>query len=195
MKILTTPRMERCIGCHSCSLACARLVHKNLSWDTAGIRIASSGGLSTGFEARTCLACDPAPCVLACPTGAYSQRKGGGVIVRKNLCIRCGECDRACPVDAIYLDTTRRPIRLHPLRPLRPLLPTRLSGDEGCSERWTNGRRRCGMIRDKFRVLSVDLGSGRGNILEMDGRDTVAGGSGLAALLFSKYGHPDKTVG
>ncbi len=25
--------MERCIGCHSCSLACARLVHKQLSWD------------------------------------------------------------------------------------------------------------------------------------------------------------------
>jgi Fe-S-cluster-containing dehydrogenase component len=25
MKILSTPRMERCIGCHSCSLACARL--------------------------------------------------------------------------------------------------------------------------------------------------------------------------
>ena len=34
MKILTAPRMERCIGCHSCSLACARLVHKFLSWDT-----------------------------------------------------------------------------------------------------------------------------------------------------------------
>jgi aldehyde:ferredoxin oxidoreductase len=48
------------------------------------------------------------------------------------------------------------------------------------------------MIREKFRVLTVDLGTGRGNIVNMDGRDTVAGGSGLAALLFSKYGHPDK---
>jgi len=108
-KILTTPRMERCIGCHSCSLACARLVHKRLSWDTAGIRIASSGGLSTGFEARVCLACNPAPCVLACRTGAYAQRQGGGVIIRKNLCTRCGECAKACPVDAIYLDPTAEP--------------------------------------------------------------------------------------
>jgi Fe-S-cluster-containing dehydrogenase component len=74
MKTLSTPRMERCIGCHSCSLACARLVHKQLSWDKAGIRIQSTGGLSTGFEANPCLACDPAPCALACPTGAYSQR-------------------------------------------------------------------------------------------------------------------------
>ncbi len=110
MKVLTTPRMERCIGCHSCSFACARYVYKALSWNKAGIRIRSSGGLSTGFEARHCLACDPvAPCAEACPTGAYTHRKGGGVVVRKSLCIRCGACARACPVDAIYLDPTGDP--------------------------------------------------------------------------------------
>lgn len=103
MKILQAVHMERCIGCHSCSLACARLVHKVLSWDHCGIRIKSSGGMSTGFEAQLCVACDPAPCVAACPTGAYSQRKGGGVKVDRSLCIRCGECARACPVDAIHL--------------------------------------------------------------------------------------------
>ncbi len=102
MKILIAPRMDQCIGCHSCSLACARLIHKNMSWNTAGIRIHSSGGLSTGFVADKCLACDPAPCAKVCPTGAYRQRKGGGVIVKKKLCIRCGDCVTACPVDAIY---------------------------------------------------------------------------------------------
>jgi Fe-S-cluster-containing dehydrogenase component len=61
MKMLITPRMERCIGCPSCSLACARLLHKQFSWDKAGIRIHSTGGLSTGFEAKPYLACDPAP--------------------------------------------------------------------------------------------------------------------------------------
>ncbi len=109
MKVLTAARMERCIGCHSCSLACARLVHQHLSWNTAGIRIKSSGGLSTGFEARVCLACNPAPCAEACPTGAFRQRKGGGVIVKDSLCIRCGDCAKACPVDAIYLDLKSRP--------------------------------------------------------------------------------------
>ena len=109
MKILKTPRMERCIGCNSCSLACARLVHKRLSWLTAGIRIMSTGGLSTGFEARRCLACNPAPCAAVCPTGAFSQRKGGGVNVKKNRCIRCGDCVPACPVDAIYLDNLGEP--------------------------------------------------------------------------------------
>jgi len=48
------------------------------------------------------------------------------------------------------------------------------------------------MIRDSFRVLIVDLGSGRGNVVTMDGRNTVAGGSGLAALLFNKHGYPER---
>ena len=47
------------------------------------------------------------------------------------------------------------------------------------------------MIRDYFRVLVVDLATGRGAIANLDGRDTVAGGSGLAAMLFDKYGLPD----
>jgi aldehyde:ferredoxin oxidoreductase len=48
------------------------------------------------------------------------------------------------------------------------------------------------MIRPNFRILLVDLSTGRGNVVTMDGRDTVAGGSGLAALLFSKYGLPER---
>ena len=109
MKVLRTPHMERCIGCHSCSLACARDVHGRLSWDMAGIRILTSGGLSSGFEAKLCLACDPAPCATACPTGAVTRRRGGGVTVDEKLCIRCGECADACPVDAVYLDETGDP--------------------------------------------------------------------------------------
>jgi len=109
MKILKASRMERCIGCHTCSLACARLVHRRLSWNACGIRIRSSGGLSTGFEAAVCLSCDPPPCAAVCPTGAYSARAGGGVRVKKKLCIRCGQCAEACPVKAVYLDETGEP--------------------------------------------------------------------------------------
>ena len=48
------------------------------------------------------------------------------------------------------------------------------------------------MTGDTFRILMVDLGNGRGNVITLEGRDSVAGGSGLAALLFSKYGHANK---
>lgn len=48
------------------------------------------------------------------------------------------------------------------------------------------------MIRDNFRILLVDLATGHGNVVTLEGRDTFVGGSGLAALLFSKYGHPER---
>jgi aldehyde:ferredoxin oxidoreductase len=48
------------------------------------------------------------------------------------------------------------------------------------------------MIRDHFRILTVDLVTGKGKVLTLDGRNTVVGGSGLAALLFDTYGHLDK---
>jgi len=48
------------------------------------------------------------------------------------------------------------------------------------------------MIRDYFRVLLVDLSTGQRTITDIDGRNAVAGGSGLAAMLFEKYGILDK---
>src|SRR5512139_3741428 len=47
------------------------------------------------------------------------------------------------------------------------------------------------MIRDHFRVLHVELETGRGEIAAVDGRDRCAGGSGLAAQLFATYGLPE----
>ncbi len=43
------------------------------------------------------------------------------------------------------------------------------------------------MIRDYFKILLYDLTSKKGTFIKIDGRDEVAGGSGLAALLFNKY--------
>ena len=47
------------------------------------------------------------------------------------------------------------------------------------------------MIRDHFRVLVADVSTGRGTVVLEDGRDEVAGGSGLAARLFARYGRPE----
>ena len=48
------------------------------------------------------------------------------------------------------------------------------------------------MIRNHFRIMTVDLSSGRGSVVKLEGRDKVAGGSGLAAVLFNQYGRLDK---
>lgn len=48
------------------------------------------------------------------------------------------------------------------------------------------------MIREQFRILHFDLGAGKGRIEQIDGRNQVAGGSGLAALLYSRFGLADQ---
>jgi aldehyde:ferredoxin oxidoreductase len=48
------------------------------------------------------------------------------------------------------------------------------------------------MIRDYFRVLIVDLATGKGKVANVAGRDEVAGGSGLGALLFTKFAKADR---
>jgi aldehyde:ferredoxin oxidoreductase len=48
------------------------------------------------------------------------------------------------------------------------------------------------MIRDSFRVLEVDLTAGRGKVTALEGRDELAGGSGLAALLFNRFADPER---
>ncbi len=48
------------------------------------------------------------------------------------------------------------------------------------------------MIRAQFKILTVDLRTGKGRIDHLDGRNQVAGGSGLAALLYSRYGLVDQ---
>lgn len=47
------------------------------------------------------------------------------------------------------------------------------------------------MIRDDFRVLVVDLTSGRGTVESLEGRNMHVGGSGLAAALFERHGQVD----
>ena len=102
MKKLTAPHMDRCTGCQACSLACSGQVYGTDSPDCAGTRIRSAD--SGGFEAVICQACDPAPCARACPTGSLTQRKGGGVIMDRSLCIRCGFCAKLCPAKAVHID-------------------------------------------------------------------------------------------
>lgn len=47
------------------------------------------------------------------------------------------------------------------------------------------------MIRQEFRILLVDATTTKGKVVLLDGRNEVAGGSGLAALLYMKYGQPE----
>lgn len=48
------------------------------------------------------------------------------------------------------------------------------------------------MIRENFKILVIDLSTRKADVVMMEGRNTVAGGSGLAAKLFYEFGKVDK---
>jgi len=100
-QVLHADEMNRCIGCYSCMLACARLVYHSYSPRRSAIQIRTAGGMQGRFVADICRACQEPPCAAACPTGALSPRPGGGVRLDRDQCIGCQACGEACVVGAI----------------------------------------------------------------------------------------------
>jgi Fe-S-cluster-containing hydrogenase component 2 len=103
---------ERCVGCHTCELACA----------VAHTRSGTLIGAVLGEEPLTprnrvvkvaevkfstqCRQCEDAPCVKVCPTGA-TFRTETYTAVNPNRCIACGLCMMVCPFGAIHISTVR----------------------------------------------------------------------------------------
>ncbi len=105
-KRLAVVEIERCVGCQSCMFACARRAGEGgLSAACIGVR--SAGGFRKGFVVIVCRACPDPPCARVCPVDAITVQQGvgnGGVRVRMDLCIGCGNCMEACPFGAVFWD-------------------------------------------------------------------------------------------
>lgn len=94
---------EKCVGCQCCMFACSR-VHKDTGLSKTCISVRSAGGMQRGFLVTTCIACEDPPCARACPEDALFVRKMGGVLLKKEKCIGCGACRRACIINAVFWD-------------------------------------------------------------------------------------------
>jgi Fe-S-cluster-containing hydrogenase component 2 len=107
--ILVNP--ERCLGCHTCEMACAvahtragsaigsvlageRLHPRNRVVQVASVKLSTQ-----------CRQCEDAPCVRVCPTGA-TYRTETYTEVDQRRCIGCRLCMIVCPFGAIRVSTT-----------------------------------------------------------------------------------------
>ncbi len=105
--------LERCIGCHTCTVAC-KLENgiEQGSWIT--VRTIGGDGMDTPagqwpdlkmyYEPKPCMHCAEPPCVDACPIGAISKRDDGIVLVDREACDGCQICVAACPYDVFLSD-------------------------------------------------------------------------------------------
>ena len=105
--------LDRCIGCHTCTVACQ--MEKGLAPGLALIPVQTVGGardvpqgvypaLCLDYVPRPCAQCQSPPCVPACPSEALCRRDDGLVTIDTSLCTGCGDCLPACPYGAIVMD-------------------------------------------------------------------------------------------
>jgi tetrathionate reductase subunit B len=99
---------RRCIGCHSCSVACKAEFDVPLGVTRSWVEYTEKGtypNVSRHFLPRLCNHCRHPQCVDVCPTGAtYKRPQDGIVVVDSGQCIGCKYCVQACPYDARFLN-------------------------------------------------------------------------------------------
>jgi carbon-monoxide dehydrogenase iron sulfur subunit len=100
-------RYERCVGCHSCELACAS--SHTSDGDLSGAVLRGERPKKYIWVEQfdefnvpsVCRQCEDAPCVAVCPTGAMHKREDGVNVCNLQECIGCWMCALACPFGAI----------------------------------------------------------------------------------------------
>lgn len=100
--------VRRCIGCHSCSVACKSEHGVPAGVNRNWVEYVDKGeypNVSRSFLPRLCNHCSVPQCVSVCPTGAtYKRPQDGIVVINSGLCIGCKYCIQACPYDARFLN-------------------------------------------------------------------------------------------
>lgn len=99
--------VERCIGCHACSVACKVENNVPLGRFRTKVYYLDQGKfpkVTRAFLPTLCMQCEDAPCLKACPHSAIDRKADGIVRVDPDKCEHDGACEAACPYAAIGCD-------------------------------------------------------------------------------------------
>jgi tetrathionate reductase subunit B len=103
--------LRKCIGCHSCSVACKTENEVPPAVWRSWVKIMEKGRYPI---ARTyalpiqCNNCENAICAKVCPTKASYKREDGIVMIDPHKCVGCKYCMAACPYQVRYLNPVRK---------------------------------------------------------------------------------------
>lgn len=102
---------QKCLGCHSCEMACA-VAHGGDGGLFSAVKdqlplhprmkVVAAGDVTIPMQCRQC---DNAPCALVCPTGACRQADGQ-VQINEDNCVGCKLCVMVCPFGSIVVRRT-----------------------------------------------------------------------------------------
>jgi anaerobic carbon-monoxide dehydrogenase iron sulfur subunit len=93
---------EKCTGCMQCELACSWVQTGTFQPSRSLIRV-NVFDEEASYAPYTCLQCDEAWCMTACPVNAITvDDQTGAKIVLDKLCIGCHLCTIACPFGTVF---------------------------------------------------------------------------------------------
>lgn len=103
--------LRRCIGCHTCSIACKSANDVPLGVWRSWVKQIEKGTyphVIKSFLPSLCNQCESPVCVTVCPTKASYRREDGIVLIDPHRCIGCRYCMSACPYDVRYVNPLKR---------------------------------------------------------------------------------------
>lgn len=103
--------LRRCIGCHSCSVACKSENAVPLSVWRTWVKVIEKGkypNVSISFLPSLCNNCENPICVTVCPVNASYKREDGIVMIDPHRCIGCKYCMAVCPYDVRYVNPLKK---------------------------------------------------------------------------------------
>ncbi len=116
--------LEKCIGCHACTVACKSENGVAIGGSRTRVLEQEHGTYpetSRFFLPMMCNHCEDAPCIKACPNKAILTKENGIVDINKDKCMGFQFCLSACPYGAIYINPDQEPddyVKDYPARTL-----------------------------------------------------------------------------
>ena len=93
---------DKCTGCMQCELACSWVQTGTFAPSKSLIRV-NVFDEEASYAPYSCLQCDEAWCMTACPVNAIAvDPKTGAKVVLEKLCIGCHLCTIACPFGTVF---------------------------------------------------------------------------------------------
>jgi len=93
---------DKCTGCMQCELACSWVQTGTFQPSRSVIRV-NVFDEEASYAPYTCLQCDEAWCMNACPVNAIGiDPDTGAKVVSETLCVGCHLCTIACPFGTAF---------------------------------------------------------------------------------------------